>query len=268
MAGFEGSKILITGGASGFGLAIARTLLRQGASVAICDINAAQLNRCKDELSTAHAIFLQLDVTSRESVRAAVSACVAELGGLDGLVNSAGVIQVSPLADISEEDWDHILDVNLKGTFLCCQAAAPHLCKSSHGRIVIIGSDVGKIGFPLISHYTAAKAGVAGLGRGLASELVGSGVTVNTICPVGAPDTGMGQQLLQMKSKQTGLTQEQVRAAAAAGNPMGRNCSADDVVNAVLFLLSADSGFITGQSLDVDGGLVNVRGLPGVPCKT
>ena len=111
-----------------------------------------------------------MDVSSGSSVRSAVTKCAAEFGGLDGLINSAGIIQVTPLAEVSEAEWDRVLAVNLKGAFLCSQAAAPLLCKSSRGRIVNIASDAAKIGFPLICHYTAAKAGLAGLGRGLAAE--------------------------------------------------------------------------------------------------
>jgi NAD(P)-dependent dehydrogenase (short-subunit alcohol dehydrogenase family) len=264
MGEFDGVKILITGGANGFGLACAKELLNQGAKVAICDINKAQLQRAEALLEPARALAIEMDVSSSLSVRSGLDKCASELGGLDGLVNSAGIIQVTPLTEISEAEWDRVLAVNLKGAFLCAQAAAPLLCKSTRGRIVNIASDAAKIGFPLICHYAAAKAGLAGLGRALAAELAHKGVTVNTICPVGAPDTGMGQQLLRWKSEKSGLSEQQVRAAAAKGNPIGRNCEMSDVVNAVLFFLSSASSFLTGQSLDVDGGLVNVHGLPGV----
>jgi NAD(P)-dependent dehydrogenase (short-subunit alcohol dehydrogenase family) len=264
MDDFDGVRILITGGASGFGLACAKALLDQGAKVAIGDINDAQLRQAETMLASSRALAIELEVSSAESVRTAVAKCASKFDGLDGLVNSAGIIQVSPLAEVSEDEWDHVLAVNLKGAFLCSQAAAPLLCKSNRGRIVNIASDAAKIGFPMICHYTAAKAGLAGLGRGLAAELATYGITVNTVCPVGAPDTGMGQQLLKWKTAKSGLTEQQVRAAAAQGNPIGRNCEVGDVVNAVLFFLSSASSFLTGQSLDVDGGLVNVHGLPGV----
>ncbi|MEX0643137.1 MAG: SDR family oxidoreductase [Pirellulales bacterium] len=261
---FDGVRFLITGAASGFGLACAAELIRQGAKVAIGDVNAAALRQAETVLNTSRAMSIEMDVSSAGSVRKAVERCVAEFDGLDGLVNSAGIIQVTPLAEVSEEEWDRILAVNLKGAFLCSQAAAPLLCKSARGRIVNISSDAAKIGFPLICHYAAAKAGLAGLGRALAAELALHGVTVNTVCPVGAPDTGMGQQLLRWKTQNSRQTEQQVRTAAARGNPIGRNCVVADVVNAVLFFLSSASSFLTGQSLDVDGGLVNVHGLPGV----
>jgi meso-butanediol dehydrogenase / (S,S)-butanediol dehydrogenase / diacetyl reductase len=268
MGDFDGVKVLITGGASGFGLACAKRLIECGASVVAGDIDKANLRRAEKFLDSSRARVMELDVSRAASVRAAVSACASELGGLDCLVNSAGIIRVAPLEEVSEEEWDRVLAVNLKGAFLCAQAAAPWLIKSGRGRIVNIASDAAKIGFPLICHYTAAKAGLAGLGRGLAAELAVYGVTVNTVCPVGAPDTGMGQQLLRWKAEKSGLSEGQVRAAAAAGNPISRNCEVTDVVNAVLFFLSSGSDFLTGQSLDVDGGRVNVRGLPGVPGPT
>jgi NAD(P)-dependent dehydrogenase (short-subunit alcohol dehydrogenase family) len=264
MSDFRGVKILITGGASGFGLACAKALLDENARVAVCDIDEGQLRRAQADLMPAQALSIPMDVSSSSSVRAGVTKVAVEFGGLDCLVNSAGIIHVAPLVEITEQEWDRVLAVNLKGAFLCSQAVAPYLCKSSRGRIVNIASDAAKIGFPLICHYTAAKAGLAGLGRGLAAELAAHQITVNTICPVGAPDTGMGQQLLRWKTKSSGLTDAQVRASAAQGNPLGRNCEVADVVNAVLFFLSSASGFLTGQSLDVDGGLVNVRALPGV----
>ena len=264
MSEFDGVKILITGGASGFGLACAKALVGAGAQVAVCDINELQLRLAEKVLNSRRALVMEMDVSSAPSVRSAFAKCASEFGGLDGLVNSAGIIKVTPLGEVSEEEWDRVLAVNLKGAFLCSQAAAPLLCNSTRGRIVNIASDAAKIGFPLICHYTAAKAGLAGLGRSLAAELASRAVTVNTVCPVGAPDTGMGQQLLKWKTASSGLTEQQVRAAAARGNPIGRNCEVSDVVNAVLFFLSSASSFLTGQSLDVDGGLVNVNGLPGV----
>jgi NAD(P)-dependent dehydrogenase (short-subunit alcohol dehydrogenase family) len=267
MSEFENFRFLITGGASGFGLACAQSLLEKGAKVAFGDVNEAALGRAHELLKFENALPIQLDVTSSTSVSDAIARCEAKFGGLDGLVNCAGIIKVTALADISEQEWDRVLAVNLKGAFLCSQAAAPLLCKSDRGRIVNIASDAAKIGFPMICHYVASKAGLAGLGRALAAELSPFRVTVNTICPVGAPDTGMGQQLMQWKTSKSGKTEEQVRADAAGGNALGRNCEPSDVVNAVLFFLSEASSFLTGQSLDVDGGLVNVHGMPGVGVK-
>ena len=140
-------RVLITGGASGFGLAIARTLLTQRARVAIGDIDSERLQEATQNLDKGDDVLpLELDVTSPVSVKSAVAACQETFGGLDTLINSAGVIHFAPLAEIREADWDRVVDVDLKGPFLCSQAAAPLLCESGRrGRIVNIGSDAAKL---------------------------------------------------------------------------------------------------------------------------
>lgn len=258
-------RALITGGASGFGLGTARALLAQGAQVAIADIDGEKLRAAADELYSDRVLLLVLDVASPTSVQQAVAACQTHFGGLDTLVNSAGVIHFSSLAETTEADWDRVIDIDLKGVFLCCQAAAPLLRQSGQrGRIVNIGSDVSKIGFPLIASYCAAKAGVVGLSKALAGELAPDGVTVNCVCPVGVPTTGMGQDVLAYKQQTTGATRSAILAATAADIPLGRNPTEDDVVNAILFFLAEESSFLTGVALDVDGGLFSTSTLPGV----
>ena len=194
-------RALITGGASGFGLAIAEALLVQRARVAIGDIDSERLQEAVQHLGNAGDVLpLELDVTSPVSVRSAVAACQETFGGLDTLINSAGIIHFAPLAEISEADWDHVIDVDLKGPFLCSQAAAPLLCESGRrGRIVNIGSDAAKIGCPMLLSYCAAKFGVVGLTKALAAELAPYEVTVNCVCPVGVSTTGMGQTVLDWK---------------------------------------------------------------------
>lgn len=256
---------MITGGASGFGLGTAKALLAQGAQVAIADIDGEKLRTAADELHSDRVLHLVLDVTSPTSVQQTVAACQTHFGGLDTLVNSAGVIHFSSLAETTEADWDRVIDIDLKGVFLCCQAAAPLLRQSGQrGRIVNIGSDVSKIGFPLIASYCAAKAGVVGLSKALAGELASDGVTVNCVCPVGVSTTGMGQEVLAYKQQTTGTTRAGILAATAADIPLGRNPTEDDVVNAILFFLAEESSFLTGVALDVDGGLLSTSTLPGV----
>ncbi len=254
---------LITGGASGLGLAIAEALLAQGAHVAIGDVASEQLQAVAQRLSHTNLLPIELDVTCRDSVKAAVQKCQTTFGGLDALVNSAGVIHITPLAEISEQEWDQVIDVDLKGPFLCSQAAAPLLCKSGRGRIINIGSDASKVGFPMIPHYCAAKSGVVGLTKSLAGELAPHQVTVNCICPVGIPTTGMGQGVLDWKIQATGLTSEEILAATAADIPLKRNATSEDIVNVVIFLLSDESSFLTGLALDIDGGMLSTIPLPG-----
>ena len=260
-------RALITGGASGFGLGVARALLEQGASVAIGDLHAGRLRAAAQTLDAGDRLLsLDLDVTAPDSVRAAVSACEAAFGGLDTLVNSAGVIRITALDDISEQEWDWIVGVDLKGVFLCSQAAAPLLRQSGRGRIVNLSSDAGKVGFPKIAPYVAAKHGVIGLTKSLAAELAPFKVTVNCICPVGTPGTTMGQDVLRMKVSSTGASAEQLTAAAAANVPLGRSGTVADVAHTVMFLLSDEAAFLTGGTIDVDGGLINtapIRGTAG-----
>ena len=257
-------RALITGGASGFGLAIAEALLASGAQVAIGDIDRERLQDAERELDSGKLLAIELDVTSVKSAAAAVAACEARFGGLDTLVNSAGVIAFNPLAQISEAEWDRVLDVDLKGTFLCSQAAAPLLCASDRGRIVNIGSDASKVGFPMLAHYCAAKFGVVGLTKVLAGELAPHQVTVNCVCPVGVSGTGMGQEVLDWKIGATGMQPQEILAATAADIPLQRNPTVRDIVNAVLFLISDEAAFLTGLALDVDGGMLSTIPVPGV----
>jgi NAD(P)-dependent dehydrogenase (short-subunit alcohol dehydrogenase family) len=254
-------RALITGGASGFGLAIARRLVADGAQVALVDVTEAELTHAVQDLGDrAHAFAC--DVREAEAVRTTVARAAEVMGGLDTLVASAGVIHFKPLAEVTEEDWDRTLDVNLKGAFLAIQACAPHLVASQRGRIVAISSDAGRRGVPLISAYCASKFGLIGLVESVAAELARHQVTANVLCPVGAPSTGMGQQVLEWKMRATGRSGEEIMAAAAGTNPLGRNATEADVVEATLFFVSDEAAFLTGVSLDVDGG-AHLGSLPG-----
>ena len=257
-------RALITGGACGFGLATAKALLDQGAYVALGDIDTEALGKATRLLSSPNVLALELDVTSKASVEQAVSACRKRFGGLDTLINSAGVIHFGPLEEVTEEDWDHVIAVDLKGVFLCCQAAVPLLRQSgSRGRIVNLGSDASRMGWPRIASYCAAKFGVVGLTKSLAGELAPDGVTVNCVCPVSVSTTEMGQFAIREKRSMTGRSEAEVLADIAAAIPLGRNATEADIVNAILFFLSDTSAFLTGVALDVDGGMMSTAPWPG-----
>jgi NAD(P)-dependent dehydrogenase (short-subunit alcohol dehydrogenase family) len=262
MADASARRAIITGGASGFGLEVARRLISAGGQVAGVDVSPSALDAAEAALGTAY-LPLVADVRDGAAIEGAVTTAVDRFGGLDTLVVSAGVIHIKPLAEVTEADWDLTLDVNLKGAFLAMQAAAPHLVQAgSRGRIVAISSDAGKRGFSWIAAYTASKFGLIGLVESVAVELAETGVTVNAVCPVGAPSTGMGRQVLEMKVRATGQTPEQIVARAGQTNPLGRNATEADVAAAIEFFLSDEASFLTGTALDVDGG-AHLGFLPG-----
>jgi NAD(P)-dependent dehydrogenase (short-subunit alcohol dehydrogenase family) len=257
----ENRKALVTGGASGFGRAISQSLHDAGARVAVVDINDELVEEVAAGLGSS-ALGLPADVRSASAVQAAVQQAVAAFGGLDTLVISAGVFDMGELETVTEERWDRTLDVNLKGAFLVTQAAMPHLRRSGRGRVVMISSDAGQRGFAALAPYTASKFGLNGLMESVAAEVAKDNVTVNCICPVGCPTTGMGQVVLAEKIARTGASADEIMAKAALTNPLGRNVLESDVSDAVMFLVSEHSGFLTGVALDVDGG-ASLGSVPG-----
>jgi meso-butanediol dehydrogenase / (S,S)-butanediol dehydrogenase / diacetyl reductase len=245
-------RALVTGGASGFGLATARALADRGAAVVIADVDQKTLDRAVETDPRLTAVAF--DVTDAGAVAQGVAASRELLGGLDTLVLCAGVIHVKPLDEVAEADWDLTLNVNLKGAFLVSQAAAPALRSSGRGRIVAVASDAARRGYPWLEAYCASKFGLVGLCESLAIELAPAGVTVNSVCPASCPTTGMGQMLLKLKAEVTGRTEEQVLSSIARSFPVGRYVHEDDVVNAIVYFLSDEAAFVTGVSLDIDGG--------------
>lgn len=245
-------KALVVGGASGFGLATARKLHALGVAVAIADINAAQLEAAA---ATMPGIFTcAMDVTDRQSVQDGVEAAREALGGLDTLVNSAGVFRYKAFADLSQKDWDWMMNINLRGTMFTCQAALPAINASGRGRIVSISSISGLRGGPMFSDYAASKFGVIGLMQSIALEVGMHGTTVNCICPGSVPTTGMGADISREKQQMRGADAAQVAAQDAADTPMRRLGTASEIADSVLYLVSDSAAWITGHALVIDGG--------------
>jgi NAD(P)-dependent dehydrogenase (short-subunit alcohol dehydrogenase family) len=247
-----GRKALITGGASGFGLGVAERLHAAGASVAIADIDPSSVRAAAARIPGALPIVM--DVTERESVVSGMGDAVDAFGGLDTLVNSAGVFEFRPFEEITEREWDWILGVNLKGVFLACQIAMPHLRASGRGRIVNLSSDAGKKGYALISSYVASKFGVVGLTESLAAEFGPFGVTVNAVCPSTVAETGMGQKVLSQKVELFAKPADRVLEDGAQAYPLRRLGTVADVADTIMFLISDSAGWISGESINIDGG--------------
>ena len=241
----EGQAAIVTGGARGIGREIALLLAREGADIALFDVNAQTLEQTIGELRQLgrRAEGLVVDVTDGEQVEQGVGKVLDKLGRIDILVNNAGITKDGLLIRMDDAQWDRVLDINLKGTFLCTRAVAKHMLKQRRGRIVSIASIVGLIGNPGQANYAASKAGVIGLTKTVAKELASRGITCNAIAP------GF------IKTEMTDVLSEQAKQRLQEAIPMGTLGEPRDVAQAALFLVSEAARYITGQVLVVDGGL-------------
>ena len=241
----------MTGGASGIGLAISRRLARDGASVAVLDLDAVAAEQAAAELRAegARAIGAGVDVSDRAAVEKALDAVRGEAGPIEIMVTSAGISLAAPFLDITIEDWERVLAVNLTGTFHCLQLAVPDMIAAGWGRIVTISSSSAQSGSRNQAHYSASKGGVIVLTKTLAVELGKHGITVNTI-PPRAVVTPMFNAAPFMQQGDPSAVLEQM----AARSPVGRLGVPDDIAAAAAFLCSEDAGYITGQVIGVNGG--------------
>lgn len=247
---------LVTGGARGIGAAIARALLEQGASVTIAGRNAAALVDAVAVLGVYGEVsHLVMDVSQSSSVQQAVAEDVSRYGGIGILVNNAGQAASSPLGKTDDAMWQHMLDVNLSGTFYCMRAVLPDMLAAGWGRIVNVASTAGLTGYGYTSAYCASKHGVVGLTRATALEVASKGVTVNAVCP-GFTETDLLVDAVNNIVAKTGRSEAQVRQELAALNPQKRLVQAGEVANAVAWLCLPGSDAMNGQSLAVAGGEV------------
>lgn len=243
----EGKVAFVTGASRGIGRAIALTLAEAGADVAVNYAgNAAAAEEVAAEIRKMgrRALILQGDVSQSEAAAAMLDAVVAEFGRCDILVNNAGITRDGLLMRMKEEDWDAVLNTNLKGVFNCTKAALKYMMKQRSGKIVNIASVVGIMGNAGQANYAAAKAGCIGFTKSVAKEVASRGITVNAVAP-GLIATDM-----------TSVLPDKVIEEMAAGIPLKRAGQPVDVAKAVLFLVSDDAAYITGQTLNVDGGMV------------
>jgi 3-oxoacyl-[acyl-carrier protein] reductase len=239
-----GRTALVTGAGRGIGLAIARLLVSQGAGVSLVDVDEPALETAARSLGD-HVLSIVADVSQLEGVERAVGLTVEHFGGLDILINNAGICPMSAFSDITEAEWDRVLAVNLKGAFLCSQVALPHLRQSGRqGRIVNIASVAGQMGGVAIgAHYAASKAGLIGLAKSLARLLAPDGVTVNCVAP--------GTTLTDLTASWSDAAMDSLRAQI----PLRRFAQPEEVAEAVGFLVSDRAAYMTGATLDVSGGL-------------
>ncbi|WP_318207404.1 MULTISPECIES: 3-oxoacyl-ACP reductase FabG [unclassified Streptomyces] len=245
-----GAVAIVTGAGRGIGAATAKRLAADGAAVVALDLTEGDAADTVAGIRATggRAMAVGCDVTDSGQVDAAIDRTVAEYGRLDVLVNNAGVLRDNMLFMMSDDDWDTVVDVHLKGAFLCSRAAQRHMAGQGSGKIVNLSS-VAADGNRGQANYAAAKAGVQGLTRTLAIELGPYGINVNAIAP-GFVATAMTDQT----ARRTGADPEEFRRAAAARSPLRRVGSPEDIAAVVSFLASEDAAYVTGQTIHVDGG--------------
>ncbi|MFO0751838.1 MAG: 3-oxoacyl-[acyl-carrier-protein] reductase [Thermodesulfovibrionales bacterium] len=241
----KGHAALITGGGRGIGKAIAESLARRGVNIVVVDVNLdiAQAAASDLEKLGVKSLALQADVSSSPEVAGMFEAALKEFGAVEILVNNAGITRDGLLLRMKEEDWDAVININLKGTFLCAKEAVKAMAKQRYGRIVNIASVVAFMGNPGQANYSASKAGIVGLTKTIGKEYASRGITVNAVAP-GFITTAMTDALSDT------VRQEMLRAI-----PMNRFGTVEDVANAVAFFASPDAGYITGQVIHVNGGM-------------
>lgn len=246
MKNLEGISALVTGGARGIGLEIAAAFAREGASVLLGDVSAEEAAAAAAGIASAHGVKasgLRLDVTDPASCDAAVEEAVKTFGKLDILVNNAGITRDGLVLRMKPEDFDAVISVNLRGSFLMSKAAARVMLRARAGRIINISSVVGQAGQAGQANYSASKAGLIGLTKSLAKEFAPRGVLVNAIAP-GFIETRMTEAL-----------KDEAKAAITALIPLERFGKPSDVAGAALFLAGPHSSYMTGQVLAVNGGM-------------
>ncbi len=250
MGRFEGRVVLVTGGSSGIGYATAKAFLEEGAKVAITGRNAARLQRAEAELARHGAVLaVRGDVAKAADARRMVSETTRKLGPIDVLVNNAGVYVNKPVEAFSEREYDEVMDVNMKGTFLCTKYAIVGMIKRKRGAIVNVASDSGLVGAAGSSVYCASKGAMVLFTKAVALDHAKDGVRVNAICP-GEVKTPM----LERDAAESGRGFEEYYSRLVAPIPLKRAATAEEVAQGILFLAGEESSFMTGSTLSMDGG--------------
>ncbi len=252
MRRFEDKVVVITGGARGIGQACVRRFAGEGAQIAVLDIDADAAQAAAEEIG---GLAVRCDVSAPASVKAAFQATLDQYGRVDVLVANAGVYRGGPLAELDLKDWQLVLDIDLTGVMLPCQAVAPVMMRQREGSIVIQSSMAGKTSWPATAAYSAAKTGAIGLMRSVAQELGPYNINCNAVC-LGHADTDLMRAVDARVCAEEGWEPGTYLRKLADDNPMKRLATVEEVAALTAFLASAEARYINGQAIEIDGGLV------------
>jgi NAD(P)-dependent dehydrogenase (short-subunit alcohol dehydrogenase family) len=257
MREFEGRVTLVTGAGSGIGRVVAREFARSGAQVIVTDVSLEGAEETAEVIGRlgVEAVVRRMDVTSDADVVATVAELSATVGPITLLINCAGVSTMAPFLDLTEQDWDLNMDVNAKGVFLVTREVVRSMVARREGCVVSIASAAGKEGTSLLAHYSASKWAVLGLTQSVAREVARFGVRVNAVCP-GCVRTPMQDREVIWEGALRGMDPEEVRQNYIDHTPLGRLCEPEDVADVIHFLCSDKARFMTGQAVNVTGGIV------------
>ncbi|MGY8783387.1 MAG: SDR family NAD(P)-dependent oxidoreductase [Fidelibacterota bacterium] len=256
MNNLNGKNIVISGANTGIGKAVAINCAKEGANIILAvrnKIKAVNLQKQIENIGRK-AIVIEMDVTKKETIKLLIDESKKIFDQIHVFFNNAGVSTMNQVIDISEDEWDHNMNVNLKGVFLCCQLQALFLIKQGHGKIINNASMAGKRGASYLAHYAASKFGVIGFSKSLALELAPYGITVNCICP-GFVKTDMQKREIEWEANIRNISESKVKKEYIQMTPLGRLVETKDVADTFTFLASDYSNFMTGQALNITGGI-------------
>lgn len=248
--------VIVTGASKGIGRAIALRLAKEKANIVIADVDKDEGEKVAQMIREMgrDCLAVKCDVRNSQEVEEMVEKTMQKFGRIDILVNNAGVSSMAPMVELEEKDWDFNMDINAKGQFLCSRAVAKHMIKQRSGKIINNASLAAKRGALFLGHYSASKFAVLGLTYTMAIELAPYNITVNAVCP-GIVETDMIRREWKWEGDLRGMTPEKVRKEVLSTIPLGRLAKPEDIAGVVAFLASEDADYITGQAININGGM-------------
>lgn len=256
MISLKGKNVIITGAGDGIGKAVAMAFAKAGANIALAGRTESKLRNVAREVCNENIdIFtVKVDVTEENGVRNMIKKTAERFGTIDIMINNAGICELSRIEDMSLEDWNKTMEIDLTGVFLCCREVIPQMKDQGYGKIINMASQAGKVGMEKLGHYCAAKAGVILLTRSLALELAKYHITVNSVCPGNVATDMMAREATTI-NEMTGQAIEDVVQQWTDCIPLGRYAKPAEIADLFLFLASNHSDYITGEDINITGGM-------------